>query len=95
MRQGLDEVVPRQGRLVDAPEARVLPLEAGLALLLLGGLGASDVAGLGPQDEVEDELDGIYLKRNGKKRRKKKVRYVLGEKRDTLTRLWSREVWVY
>lgn len=46
VRQGLDEVVQRQGRLVDAAEARVLLLEAGLVLLLLGGLAASDVAGL-------------------------------------------------
>lgn len=65
VREGLDEVVPRQGRLVDAAEARVLPLEAGLALLRLGGLGAADVARLGPEEEVEDELDGVCLQRRG------------------------------
>lgn len=66
----LDKVVEGERRLVDAAEGQVLLLEGrrlGLGGLLdggglaRGGLAGADVARLGSEEEVEDELEAVDL----------------------------------
>lgn len=61
MREGLDKVVKGDWCRVDASETGVHLLEVGLILFAFGLDAAANVARLGTEEEVENELDSVDL----------------------------------
>lgn len=63
VREGLDKVIKGDWCRVDASETGVHLLEIGLVLFTLGLDAAADVARLGTEEEVENELDSVDLRK--------------------------------
>lgn len=63
VRERLDKVIKGNGRRVNTSETGVHLLEVGLVLFTFGLDAAADVARLGTEKEVENELDSVDLQK--------------------------------